>query len=83
MNPSLKQSPNTTTWELNKKMFVLTTIDELPNEPVIMSLDHVFYQKKKEDIILNLATVEANFSRLLDITSWLGWGEHTVYQLTD
>tara|TARA_R100000152_G_C6648199_1_gene90598 strand:- start:85 stop:279 length:195 start_codon:yes stop_codon:yes gene_type:complete len=64
-------------------MFVLTTIDELPNEPVIMSLDHVFYQKKKEDIILNTATLEANFSRLLDITAWLGWGEHTVYQLTD
>ncbi len=63
-------------------MFVLTTIEELPNEPVIMSLEHVFYQKKKEDIILNLATVEANFSRLLDITEWLGWGEHTVYQLT-
>ena len=83
MSPSLKQSPITTTWELNKKMFVLTTIQELPNEPVIMSLDHVFYQKKKEDIILNLATVEANFSRLLDITAWLGWGEHTVYQLTD
>lgn len=83
MSPSLKQSPITTTWELNKKMFVLTTIQELPNEPVIMALDHVFYQKKKEDIILNLATVEANFSRLLDVTSWLGWGEHTVYQLTD
>ena len=82
MSPNLKQSLVTTTWELNKKMFVLTTIDEVPNEPVIMSLDHVFYQKKKEDIILNAATVEANVERLVDITAWLGWGEHTVYQLS-
>ena len=63
-------------------MYVLTTIDELPNEPVIMSHEHIFYSPKKNDIILNLATVEANIERLVDITQWLGWGEHSVYQLT-
>jgi len=61
--------------------FVLTTLPELGNEPVIISRNHIFYEAKKSDVFLNTATVNANLHRLADVTLALGWGEHTVWQV--
>jgi hypothetical protein len=64
-------------------MYVLTTISELPKQAVIMALDHIFYEPKKKDVIMNYATLCANWERLIDVTDQLGWGEHQVFMLSD
>ena len=67
--------------KMEAQPFVLTTLPELGNEPVIISRNHIFYEAKKSDVFLNTSTVNANLHRLADVTLALGWGEHTVWQV--
>ena len=64
---------------MDTQPFVLTTFPELGNEPVIVARNHIFYEPKKLDVFLNVATVEANMYRLQNVAQKLGWGEHAVF----
>ena len=66
---------------MDSQPYVLTTLRELGNEPVIISRHHIFYEAKKPDVFLNVATVHANAHRLADVTAALGWGDQTVWQV--
>ena len=68
--------------KMDSQPYVLTKMDETGNDPIIVLRSHIFYQPKPSDIKLNLATVEANWNRMVDVTAQLGWGENTVWVLT-
>ena len=67
---------------MDSQPYVLTKMSETGNELVVVLRSHIFYEPKSNDILLNVATVEANAQRLVDITDQLGWGENTVWMLT-
>ena len=60
--------------------FVLTTLLELGNEPVILQRGHIFHKPNRKDIFLNEATFNANLDSLVDIAPLLDWGENSVWR---
>jgi len=67
---------------MERQPYVLTKMPETGNELVIVLRSHIFYTPQRDDILLNVATLEANWGRLVDITEQLGWGDNTVWMLT-
>ena len=63
--------------------FVLTTLQELGKEPVILQRNHVFYKPNPKDIFLNIETFNANAHRLVDVAPQLDWGQHSVWRFID
>ena len=63
--------------------FVLTTLQELGKEPVILQRDHIFYKPNHKDIFLNAETFNANADRLVDVAPQLDWGDNSVWMFTD
>ncbi len=63
--------------------FVLTTLQELGKEPVILQRNHIFYKPNPKDIFLNIETLNANAHRLVDVAPQLDWGQHSVWRFID
>ena len=63
--------------------FVLTTLQELGKEPVILQRDHIFYKPHPKDIFLNVETFNANAERLVDVAPQLDWGDNAVWMFAD
>ena len=63
--------------------FVLTTLQELGKEPVILRRGHIFYKPNHKDIFLNVETFNANAERLVDVAPQLDWGENSVWMFAD
>jgi len=64
----------------DKRPFILTTLPDLGNEPVILQRGHIFHKPHKKDIFLNEATFNANADSLVDIAPLLDWGDHSVWR---
>lgn len=67
----------------DRRPFVLTTLQELGKEPVILQRNHIFYSPDRKDIFLNMETFNANAHRLVDIAPQLEWGQNSVWRFID